>query len=213
MLRPTESPTLFLQQLGRGLRKAKDKAYCTVLDFVGTHRKEFRFDRRYRALLGGTRRDVERAVQMQFPFLPAGCNMQLDEKAAEVVLRSLREAIPSRWPAKVDELRSLRRDRPTSASPSTSTSPASTSMTSTTASKSWSDLLEAAGTPTASRRARTRSRSAERSAGSCTSTTTSGSPPTASCSPATDRASMSQPAGAASDAWCTCSSRRWPTRR
>ena len=112
MLRPTDSPVLFLQQLGRGLRKAKDKAYCTVLDFVGTHRKEFRFDRRYRALLGGTRRDVERAVQMQFPFLPAGCNMQLDEKAAEVVLRSLREAIPSQWKAKVDELRSLRRERP-----------------------------------------------------------------------------------------------------
>jgi len=112
MLRPTESPVLFLQQLGRGLRKAKAKVYCTVLDFVGTHRKEFRFDRRYRALLGGTRRDVERAVQMQFPFLPAGCNMQLDEKATEVVLRSLREAIPSQWKAKVDELRSLRRERP-----------------------------------------------------------------------------------------------------
>jgi superfamily II DNA or RNA helicase len=37
MLRPTESPTLFLQQLGRGLRKAPGKAACTVLDFVGTH--------------------------------------------------------------------------------------------------------------------------------------------------------------------------------
>jgi superfamily II DNA or RNA helicase/HKD family nuclease len=112
MLRPTESPTLFLQQLGRGLRKSRDKAFCTVLDFVGTHRKEFRFDRRYRALLGGSRRDVERAVQQEFPFLPAGCHMQLDRKASEIVLRSLREAIPSRWPAKVDELRSLRRERP-----------------------------------------------------------------------------------------------------
>ena len=112
MLRPTDSPVLFLQQLGRGLRKAKNKAYCTVLDFVGTHRKEFRFDRRYRALLGGTRRDVERAVLMQFPFLPAGCNMQLDEKATEIVLRSLREATPSQWKARVDELRSLRRERP-----------------------------------------------------------------------------------------------------
>ena len=111
MLRPTESPTLFLQQLGRGLRRSPEKGACTVLDFVGTHRREFRFDRRYRALLGGTRRDVERAVKLQFPFLPAGCNMQLDQKAADVVLRSLREAIPSRWPAKVDELRSLQRDR------------------------------------------------------------------------------------------------------
>ena len=112
MLRPTESPTLFLQQLGRGLRKAPDKPFCTVLDFVGTHRREFRFDRCYRALLGGTRRDVERAVELGFPFLPAGCNMQLDQRASEIVLRSLREAIPTRWPAKVDELRSLRRDVP-----------------------------------------------------------------------------------------------------
>lgn len=112
MLRPTESPTLFLQQLGRGLRKASGKTSCTVLDFVGLHRKEFRFDRRYRALLGGSRRDIERAVQLQFPFLPAGCHMHLDQLASEVVLRSLREAIPTRWPAKVDELRSLQRDRP-----------------------------------------------------------------------------------------------------
>ena len=112
MLRPTESPTLFLQQLGRGLRKTKSKPFCTVLDFVGTHRKEFRFDRRFRALLGGSRRDVERAVQLQFPFLPAGCHMHLDAEASAIVLRSLRDAIPTRWPAKVDELRSLRRDRP-----------------------------------------------------------------------------------------------------
>ena len=46
MLRPTDSPTLFLQQLGRGLRKSYGKLQCTVLDFVGHHRKEFRFDRR-----------------------------------------------------------------------------------------------------------------------------------------------------------------------
>lgn len=112
MLRPTESPTLFVQQLGRGLRKAPGKALCTVLDFVGNHRREFRFDRRLRALLGGTRRDVETAVRQQFPFLPSGCSMQLDRMSTEIVLRSLREALPSRWPAKVDELRSLRRERP-----------------------------------------------------------------------------------------------------
>ena len=112
LLRPTESPTLFLQQLGRGLRKAKGKSVCTVLDFVGTHRKEFRFDRRYRALLGGSRRDLERAIEQQFPFLPAGCNLQLDRKAAEIVLRSVRDAIPSDWRGRVDELRSLRTQRP-----------------------------------------------------------------------------------------------------
>jgi superfamily II DNA or RNA helicase len=58
MLRPTDSPTLFLQQLGRGLRRAEGKTVCTVLDFVGQHRAEFRFDRRFRALLGGSRKDV-----------------------------------------------------------------------------------------------------------------------------------------------------------
>ena len=42
MLRPTESPVLFLQQLGRGLRKADNKLSCLVLDFVGEHRREFR---------------------------------------------------------------------------------------------------------------------------------------------------------------------------
>ncbi len=43
-LRPTESATVFLQQLGRGLRRTASKAVLTVLDFVGHHRKEFRFD-------------------------------------------------------------------------------------------------------------------------------------------------------------------------
>ncbi len=38
-LRPTESPTVFMQQLGRGLRKSKDKKYLNVLDFIGNYRK------------------------------------------------------------------------------------------------------------------------------------------------------------------------------
>lgn len=38
-LRPTESPTIFLQQLGRGLRKYKDKQYLNVLDFIGNYKK------------------------------------------------------------------------------------------------------------------------------------------------------------------------------
>lgn len=63
-------------------------------------------------MLGGTRREIERQVEAGFPFLPAGCHMQLDAKASEIVIRSLREAIPSRWPAKVEELRLLRRQRP-----------------------------------------------------------------------------------------------------
>lgn len=148
MLRPTESPTLFLQQLGRGLRKTRGKTFCSVLDFVGTHRKEFRFDRRYRALLGGTRRDVERAVEQEFPFLPAGCSMQLDEQAADIVLRSLREAIPSRWSAKVDELRSLRRDRPDLDLAAYVDESGLDLDDIYAGSKCWSDLLDAADAPT-----------------------------------------------------------------
>ena len=147
MLRPTESPTLFLQQLGRGLRKTRDKGACTVLDFVGTHRSEFRFDRRYRALLGGSRRDVERAVKDGFPFLPAGCHLQLDVKSAEIILRSLRDAVPSRWPAKVEELRSLRRLRGDVSMREYLDESGLDHQDVYENNRSWSDLCAAAGAP------------------------------------------------------------------
>lgn len=107
LLRPTDSPTLFLQQLGRGLRRSKGKTVCTVLDFVGHHRKEFRFDRRLRALLGGTRKDVERQVKDGFPVLPAGCHMELDSVASEIILRNLRDSLPTMWRQRTAELRAL----------------------------------------------------------------------------------------------------------
>jgi superfamily II DNA or RNA helicase/HKD family nuclease len=108
LLRPTESGTLFLQQLGRGLRRAHGKAVCTVLDFVGNHRREFRYDLKYRALLGGaTRREAERAVESGFAYLPAGCSAQLDTVAQAVVLRSIRESLPSTWKARVAALRAI----------------------------------------------------------------------------------------------------------
>jgi hypothetical protein len=80
-----------------------------VLDFVGHHRVEFRFDRRLRALLGGSRSDVTAQVKTGFPFLPPGCHMELDAVASEIVLASIRNAVPSRWAAKVDELREFAR--------------------------------------------------------------------------------------------------------
>ncbi|MBX3275121.1 MAG: DUF3427 domain-containing protein [Sandaracinaceae bacterium] len=104
MLRPTDSPTLFLQQLGRGLRKWGDKTTCTVLDFVGHHHEEFRFDRRFGALFPGTRAEIAAQVEQGFPFLPAGCHMELDPVATRVVLESIRNAVPSRWAAKAQEL-------------------------------------------------------------------------------------------------------------
>jgi superfamily II DNA or RNA helicase/HKD family nuclease len=109
LLRPTDSPTLFLQQLGRGLRHSPGKSACLVLDFVGHHRREFRFDRRFGALLGGSRRELVQQIESGFPFLPAGCHLELDRKASELVLENMRQAVPSRWTAKVEELRRLRR--------------------------------------------------------------------------------------------------------
>ena len=151
MLRPTESPLLFLQQLGRGLRKAPGKAVCTVLDFVGHHRKEFRYDRRFRALLGGTRTDVIRQVEQGFPFLPAGCHMELDRVSSQRVLDSIRNALPDNVTQRAEELRELvaqtgRRH----ARRSTWTPPASTSTRSTAGNDNgWSDLRERAGLDTA----------------------------------------------------------------
>jgi superfamily II DNA or RNA helicase/HKD family nuclease len=105
MLRPTDSPTLFLQQLGRGLRRSVGKILCTVLDFVGHQRKEFRFDRRFQALLGGTRKELTAQIEAGFPFLPAGCHMELDRIAADIVLENIRSAVPSRWTERVEALR------------------------------------------------------------------------------------------------------------
>jgi hypothetical protein len=106
-LRPTESALVFLQQLGRGLRRYEGKDCVTVLDFIGRAHRRFRFDLRYRAVSGATRTEVEKQVRLGFPFLPAGCSMQLDRVATDVVLDNLRHAIPSRRPAMVRELRAL----------------------------------------------------------------------------------------------------------
>lgn len=105
-LRPTESATVFLQQLGRGLRRTKTKPVLTVLDFVGYHRKEFRFDQKLRALTGGTRRGLERAIEKGFPFLPSGCQIVMDRQAQSLVLDNIKSQIANRWQQMVAELRS-----------------------------------------------------------------------------------------------------------
>ncbi|NWL26065.1 DUF3427 domain-containing protein [Paenarthrobacter ureafaciens] len=90
MLRPTQSATIFLQQLGRGLRRSDDKAVLTVLDFIGQQRREFRFDLRYRALTGYGRKQLEKAVDEEFPYLPSGSQIVLDRVAQKVVLDNIK---------------------------------------------------------------------------------------------------------------------------
>jgi len=93
LLRPTMSATLFLQQLGRGLRIHDDKVSCLVLDFVGQHRREFRFDAVLSALLGVPRAGLRKAVEDGFPYLPSGCTVHLDRVAREQILGSLKGSI------------------------------------------------------------------------------------------------------------------------
>ncbi|MBU3749738.1 MAG: DUF3427 domain-containing protein, partial [Mycobacterium sp.] len=104
-LRPTESATVFLQQLGRGLRSAPGKTVLTALDFVGHQRKEFRFDQRFRALTGLSRKELARQVEHGFPFLPSGSQIVLDAVAREVVLENIRQQVSPRWAALVSEVR------------------------------------------------------------------------------------------------------------
>jgi superfamily II DNA or RNA helicase/HKD family nuclease len=107
MLRPTESATIFLQQLGRGLRLSDEKPYLTVLDFIGAQHAQFRFDRRYRALTGITRRRLIDDVKEDFPSLPAGCHIELDRVAKQIVLDNIRQTLRLPRAGMVAEVRQL----------------------------------------------------------------------------------------------------------
>lgn len=93
LLRPTSSATVFLQQLGRGLRRSENKAVLTVLDFIGQHRKEFRFEEQFRALTNLTRNRLLAHVEHDFPQLPSGCQIILESKAKELIIDNIRSQI------------------------------------------------------------------------------------------------------------------------
>jgi superfamily II DNA or RNA helicase/HKD family nuclease len=94
MMRPTNSPLIFLQQLGRGLRIAPpqyQKDDLLVLDFVGNHNSKYRGFERY--LFMSTRKDipVQEQVKQGMPFLPAGCSISLSEQAQTKVLENIQK--------------------------------------------------------------------------------------------------------------------------
>ncbi len=109
LLRPTESATVFLQQLGRGLRLCEDKRELTVLDFVGQAHREYRYEIRYQAMAGGTRKQVGQAIESDFPFLPPGCAIQLDRIAKETILNHLKQSIKNSRKQIVRDLAALDR--------------------------------------------------------------------------------------------------------
>lgn len=91
-LRPTESLTVFLQQLGRGLRLAEGKECLTVLDFVGNSRPEYDFEGKFRALVGKTNTSIQKEIEDDFPHLPLGCTINLEKKAKDFILQNIRNA-------------------------------------------------------------------------------------------------------------------------
>lgn len=94
-LRPTESLTVFLQQFGRGLRKAEGKEFVTILDFVGHCNKEFNYSDRFRRLIGRTSMSVAEELEKDFPHLPLNCHITLESKAKEYILENIRASVNS----------------------------------------------------------------------------------------------------------------------
>ncbi len=107
MLRPTESATIFLQQLGRGLRRSPGKDCLTVLDFIGNQHRKFRFDLRYLAITGGRRSTLADQVQQGFPFLPAGTHIHLTRQAQQIVLDNVRSQVKLTRPQLAAEIRAV----------------------------------------------------------------------------------------------------------
>lgn len=90
LLRPTDSLTIFLQQLGRGLRLFKNKECLTVLDFIGQSNKKFRFVDKFRALLGETRNSIQACIENGFPTVPLGCSIVLEKVASDYILSNIK---------------------------------------------------------------------------------------------------------------------------
>lgn len=91
-LRPTESLTIFLQQLGRGLRLAEGKECCTVLDFVGNSRPDYDFANKFRALVGKSSKAISEEIKQGFPHTSLGCRIELTKRTQEMVLTNIRQA-------------------------------------------------------------------------------------------------------------------------
>jgi hypothetical protein len=106
-LRPTESATVFLQQLGRGLRLDTGKTTCLVLDFIGNQRREFRFDQRFRALFGGTRQETVHQIETGITRLPGNCYFRLDKESRKIVLDNLKAQLQASRARMVAELKAL----------------------------------------------------------------------------------------------------------
>ena len=92
MLRPTESPIVFIQQLGRGLRKSEDKEYVVVLDFIGNYRNNFMIpialsgDRSY------NKDTIRRYVSEGWRVIPGASTIHFDEISRKRIFQAIDHA-------------------------------------------------------------------------------------------------------------------------
>lgn len=108
MLRPTESLTVYLQQLGRGLRLHDSKPHLTVLDFVAPQRREFRYADRFRAISSQPNIRMDEQIVAGFPWLPSGCLIELHRVARDRILENIRNNLLQRRPQIVQQLANCR---------------------------------------------------------------------------------------------------------
>ncbi|MFN5319032.1 MAG: DEAD/DEAH box helicase, partial [Bacteroidia bacterium] len=97
MLRPTESAIVFVQQLGRGLRKAENKEYLTVLDFIGNYKNNFLVPI---ALYGDTsfnKDRIRRCLVNGSDLIPGASTINFDEITQKRIFESLNEANLSKF--------------------------------------------------------------------------------------------------------------------
>lgn len=92
-LRPTESLTIFLQQLGRGLRLSAGKKELTVLDFVAQANRKYDFASRFRALTLNPEKNIQKQIKDGFTLLPLGCSIVIEKKARQYILDNITSAI------------------------------------------------------------------------------------------------------------------------
>ena len=92
-LRPTESLTIFLQQLGRGLRLSAGKTELTVLDFVAQANRKYDFASRFRALTLQPEKNIQKQIKEGFTLLTLGCSIVMEKKARQYILDNITSAI------------------------------------------------------------------------------------------------------------------------
>lgn len=92
-LRPTDSLTIFLQQLGRGLRISVGKTELTVLDFVAQVNRKYDFASRFRALTLNSDKNIRKQIEEGFTMLPNGCSIIMEKLARQYILDNIQSAI------------------------------------------------------------------------------------------------------------------------